>query len=551
MRTIGSIFFLSLALSLSAYGQATNDIVFGNFSSGSGSVANRICLNNGSGSFACTSTGVDAGNTIEAEAADVDGANGPDIIFANRATTQSNRVCLNDGAGAFTCGDVDLATYVTNGIAIADFDGINGLDIAFANRSAENRLCLNNGAASFSCSNISVDTNESSGAATADFDGINGPDLVFSNVDQVNRVCLNNGSAVFSCSDVSSDDSTTTDVRVGDFDGTNGPDLVFANNFQPNHVCLNNGSGSFSCSDVSSDALRNFSVSVGDVDGTNGPDLVFAVFDDPNRLCLNNGSGTFSCGNLTSDDRRTERLKVGSLDGSPGIDVVVANSAQTNQLCTNNGSGVFNCGDVSVATENSVGIAIANFDQVNLPVELVSFTAVSRGSDVVLSWTTASETENAGFFIEEQIYDDWTVVEWVEGSGTVDESREYSYTLRDIEPGTHAFRLKQVDFDGTFEYSGIVEVATELPGGYAVSAAYPNPFLNSTNFSVTVDREQPVRITIHDALGRIVGEIFAGTLVSGQTRNFSLRSDDLPAGLYHYRVEGANFRATSSVMLLN
>jgi len=495
MKQLATIFTIVLLFSSqSALAQINLDIVFGNFST---TLTNTKCINDGDGTFTC-STGPGAGDTIDAGAADFDGSNGPDVVFSNRAS-QKNRVCLNDGTASFTCADVSSDTNVSNGLAVGDMDGATGPDVVFANRGTTNRVCLNSGSGTFTCSDVSTDTRESRGVTVGDFDGVNGLDLVFANLSDTNRVCLNNGSAVFTCGNVSNDDSATVEVAVADFDGINGLDLAFANLFQENQVCLNNGSGVFSCSNVSSDRLRTLSVAAGDVDGTNGPDLVFGNFDDQNRRCLNNGSGSFTCSDATADSRNTERLALADVDGVNGLDIIVANSQQANETCLNDGSGSFaSCVAIAAGTERSIGIALGNFDQSSLPVELVSFEAVLTGPDVVLIWRTATETNNAGFEVEfrRMAEESFTSFVFVEGNGTTTEVQEYVYRVRDLEPDTYTFRLKQIDFDGAFEYSTEVEATMTVPDSYYLSDAYPNPFNPSTQFSVAVAADQHVSVNV-------------------------------------------------------
>ncbi|NBC15802.1 MAG: hypothetical protein GVY18_00640, partial [Bacteroidetes bacterium] len=115
-----------------------------------------------------------------------------------------------------------------------------------------------------------------------------------------------------------------------------------------------------------------------------------------------------------------------------------------------------------------------------LPVELTSFDATVDGEDVILRWATASETNNAGFDVQVLDADgaakSWSTLAFVDGHGTTTEPRSYHHRTATLEAGTHTFRLKQIDFDGAFEYSPEVEVVIGLPEQYVVEPAYPNPF---------------------------------------------------------------------------
>ncbi|MCH7975040.1 MAG: T9SS type A sorting domain-containing protein, partial [Bacteroidetes bacterium] len=186
-----------------------------------------------------------------------------------------------------------------------------------------------------------------------------------------------------------------------------------------------------------------------------------------------------------------------------------------------------------------------------VPVELVSFNATVDGDNVLLMWETASETNNAGF--EVQVRSEGGVFEavsFVEGHGTTTEAQVYSHTVIDLDPGTYAFRLKQIDFDGAFEYSPAIEATVGVPGSHVLSAVYPNPFNPQTNFTLAVRETQTVAITVHDVLGREVVTLFDGNVEGGSTHTFTWQASGLPSGMYMIRVIGESFAETRSVTLL-
>jgi hypothetical protein len=186
-----------------------------------------------------------------------------------------------------------------------------------------------------------------------------------------------------------------------------------------------------------------------------------------------------------------------------------------------------------------------------LPVELTSFEAVLNGDEIVLTWKTASETNNAGFEIQQSVNGgEWTKAAWLPGQGNANYPVSYESRLRDVEPGHYRFRLKQVDFDGSFEYSNIVEIANELPGTHFLSDAYPNPFNPNTTFTLTVSRAQEVTVAMYDILGRHVRTLYEGQLEANDPMTFQVNAADLPSGTYTYVVSGENFRDSRNVVLL-
>ena len=188
--------------------------------------------------------------------------------------------------------------------------------------------------------------------------------------------------------------------------------------------------------------------------------------------------------------------------------------------------------------------------EVAIPVELLSFDAILDGSDVSLRWATASETNNAGFEVQMDAGSGFQALGFVDGHGTTTEAQTYSYAVRDLDPGTYLFRLKQIDFDGAFEYHGDLEVSVETPDQYVLMPAYPNPFNPEATVRFAVRDSAPVTLTLHDALGRQVTTLYSGTPEANQTLSVRIDGSGLPSGLYLVRLTGSNFSASQAVTLL-
>ena len=184
-----------------------------------------------------------------------------------------------------------------------------------------------------------------------------------------------------------------------------------------------------------------------------------------------------------------------------------------------------------------------------IPVELVSFDAHTNGSDVVLAWETASETNNAGFEVQLKNGDDWSVLGFVEGQGTTTEAQTYTFTAAGIDVGTHTFRLKQIDFDGAFEYSDEVEATIEVIGTHQLSNAYPNPFNPTSQFTLAVARDQRVTAELYNVLGQRVATLFNGTIEANSTRIVQIDGSALASGAYIVRVTGETFADALRVTL--
>lgn len=187
-----------------------------------------------------------------------------------------------------------------------------------------------------------------------------------------------------------------------------------------------------------------------------------------------------------------------------------------------------------------------------LPVELTRFTTASDGADIVLSWTTASELNNAGFEVQQRVEEesDFRTVLFVEGHGTTSQVQNYQASLPDQAPGTYTFRLKQIDFDGKATYSAESALVHEATEAFTINKAYPSPFKNSTTVGITIAQPQRVRAVLYDALGRKVRTLVNQDMAAHRVHNIQVEAGNLPNGVYFIHVEGAYFKATERVMLL-
>lgn len=225
---------------------------------------------------------------------------------------------------------------------------------------------------------------------------------------------------------------------------------------------------------------------------------------------------------------------------------------------------VANMGTFVVAYQDidgSAGQARYSSTPTSLPVELTHFNAHADGSDILLRWATASETNNSGFEVQVQAVPaveqtpeaalaNWKPLTFISGYGTTVEAQTYTHRLTDFEPGVYRFRLKQIDFDGTFAYSPATELTIVLPERFALSAAYPNPFNPETQFTLTLQQPQAVRVTVYDVLGRAVQTLHKGLLSANQVHTFHFDATGEPSGWYQIEVQGDAFHATERVLLL-
>ena len=196
----------------------------------------------------------------------------------------------------------------------------------------------------------------------------------------------------------------------------------------------------------------------------------------------------------------------------------------------------------------------ASFDSQTseLPVELAAFDATLDGEEALLRWTTAGETNNAGFRVQHAApgAGAFQNLGFVEGQGTTAQAHDYAFRTGRLSPGTHRFRLKQVDADGAVHFSPALEVAVALPERAHLSPAYPNPFNPETRFTLEVKETQAVRVEVFDALGRRVALLHEGVLEAGAARPFQFEAASLPSGVYLVRAQGEAFTQTRQVTLV-
>jgi hypothetical protein len=178
---------------------------------------------------------------------------------------------------------------------------------------------------------------------------------------------------------------------------------------------------------------------------------------------------------------------------------------------------------------------------------------VRDGHTAALRWSTATETNNAGFAIQHRRADvtspRWTQQAFIEGAGTTTAPQHYRHLIADLPVGQHAFRLKQVDFDGTVDYSPTVEITIDARQPI-VSAVAPHPVRDRAAFTVTIDRQQHVRIELVDLLGRRVQTLHDGWLEAGPRHAFDLPAQRLASGLYVLHVAGETFRTSRRVTVV-
>ncbi|MGB2867716.1 MAG: T9SS type A sorting domain-containing protein [Bacteroidota bacterium] len=169
-----------------------------------------------------------------------------------------------------------------------------------------------------------------------------------------------------------------------------------------------------------------------------------------------------------------------------------------------------------------------------LPVQLTSFTATASRLSAKLQWSTASEVNNYGFDVERRSLgsSSWTKVGFVAGAGASSAARQYSY-IDQAPAGRYAYRLKQINADGSFQYYGNAEVELGLmPKELSLNPNYPNPFNPSTTVEFVVPENGHASLKVYDIVGREVTTLFEGNAEAGRLYRSTFNASHLASGTY-------------------
>jgi len=193
-----------------------------------------------------------------------------------------------------------------------------------------------------------------------------------------------------------------------------------------------------------------------------------------------------------------------------------------------------------------------------LPVELVSFNAVVLDdNNIELNWMTATELNNYGFELERRTdKSNWEKIGFINGSGNSTTFHEYSFIDRScLYSNKFLYRLKQIDFDGTFTYSDEIEAAI-IPNDFLLYQNFPNPFNPTTKIKFTIPASplsfgegQGVRLIVYDILGNEIATLVNEEKPAGE-HEVEFDASGLTSGIYFYKLQAGNFVETKKMVLL-
>jgi hypothetical protein len=244
-------------------------------------------------------------------------------------------------------------------------------------------------------------------------------------------------------------------------------------------------------------------------------------------------AGTWT--NVTAlDFTSPQSISAGQLDGNAAANRV-AGISNTISLTIPAGQEIMLRWLDDNATANDHGLSIDNFSitAVTLPIVLSEFRAKVVGHSTLLTFTTATELNNSHFVIERSSNNQtWAEIGQVRGAGTSTE--EQSYTFTDEKPlvGANYYRLKQVDFDGKYEYSPIRVVQFGKTASVLLS---PSPVADRLTVKVAAAYEEDAQVDII----AVTGQIVRSTILAAESTNLEVDVTGLPKGIYTLRIIAA------------
>ncbi|MCU0331804.1 MAG: choice-of-anchor B family protein [Ignavibacteriaceae bacterium] len=202
----------------------------------------------------------------------------------------------------------------------------------------------------------------------------------------------------------------------------------------------------------------------------------------------------------------------------------------------------------TIISDINTGLYVLRFNG-SIPVELTSFSAAVDNQNVTLKWSTSSEKNNQGFEVQRKNESEYYSIGFVEGNGTSTEINNYTFIDRDVKSGNYYYRLKQIDFNGSSDYSDEIFVEITSPIDFELEQNFPNPFNPATTIRISLPANGFVNLSIYNLVGEKVSELVNGELQQGE-HNLTFNASELPSGLYIAKLSAGNFNQSIKMTLL-
>lgn len=531
----------------------------------SGSVNSTITIykNDGFGRFAQSSTATFGRASYDVDQGDLDGDG--DLDFAIMSGFRIGFL-MNDGNGNFGFRneyyEIGCEWFSLGGtISFADLDNDGDMDVYEVGRYREE---------TFYCYETNVFSNSGYGNIT--ITEIHPPiDMFVRKVNDMNndrkldliaspRILFNQSIFTYTAG---SFPSQSYFVMTEDFDSDEDLDIAEAlGSGTPPVVHFNNGSGIFT--GVVSSMTESFPLTfcTGDFDGDGDIDIVKSETPDGYVTlyknygnCLIEGPGAINIDSTMIRFTSSETQGYWTITNNPPCSAYISGENTSDTVYINAGSsaGSFVLSFFMPDSIQSCSRVISIDNP--YPVELTSFTHFVNERNVLLNWTTGNEINNSGFEIERKdalntVEAQWIHVANILSSGNSSVPKSYSFEDKNLPTGKYLYRLRQIDYNGSFEYFELSEtVSIGIPSKYSLSQNYPNPFNPSTTINFGLPEDSKVTIRIYDNTGRQISTLADAFKTKGY---YSLVFDasGLASGIYFYRIEAGSFASTKKMMFV-
>ncbi|MBK9331427.1 MAG: VCBS repeat-containing protein [Ignavibacteria bacterium] len=531
----------------------------------------ELFSNDGNGNFAYTSSSPGGGSS--SDLGDLDGDGDLDIILFTGFTV---RWYLNDGNGSFTESIISFQDinehppHISN-LTLGDLDNDGDPDITVeviqihTPSYTDLITLLNDGNANFIGSSL-VDA-WTVYSVHSDLDGDGDLDIL-----GINDIYFNNGTGIFTHAPFSS--GTYSVVLPGDYDGDGDIDGLFPD-YNSNFVKLfkNNSAGELSFFANSFSGVSPFNGTSADFDADGDIDLVmFNMGGDATGSNVSVLRNDYNCNNPVLSISGSSTITAGSVNN---IYVTESENGYWELLNLDSTQAFIPQNSTNDTVEVTAGNVLGKFElhfiayrdcggdtllsklvyvDNPLPVELAAFTSSVSGRNVSLIWTTYAELNNSGFEIERASDIDknivWNKAGFVAGNGTSNQPNQYSFTDRNLESGKYKYRLKQIDFNGSYEYFELAEeISIGIPDKYDLSQNYPNPFNPVTTINYDLPKDGIVNIKVFDMLGREMKTLVNEMKNAGYYK-LTFNASDLSSGAYFYRMISGDFVAVKKFVVM-
>jgi hypothetical protein len=199
-----------------------------------------------------------------------------------------------------------------------------------------------------------------------------------------------------------------------------------------------------------------------------------------------------------------------------------------------------NTGNKTITVMGMSPFSVIAFSDPNspMPVEINTFTSAVNGNNVKLNWSTVNEVNNSGFEIQRSIAgeNNYAKIAFVNGKGNTNTTTDYSFTDRNLNSGKYSYRLKQIDYNGNYEYFKLSsEININVPVKFELSQNYPNPFNPVTSIQYQLAVNSKVVMKVYDMTGREVMTLVNDNQTAGY-HTVQLNGSSLSSGVYIYRM---------------